>query len=567
MILQFQPAQLRKHADAARHASRNAAALIRLGHWFGLLTAAGGCLAIAGYVFGIEAIWRPIPDGPSTHPTTALLFIVGGCAVAAMKPMRTPGAAIAALVAVAVVAGVRLIGIASGVTILPSTWLFTATLAREAAEGTSINMGWNSAAMFVLVAVAYMLRYWGRPKASQIIGALAMAPPLVSLTGYLYGVHTFYGQMSLTTSLIGVVFAVTPLLLGARTGIMRAICSPWDGARFGRLEIVVIGAVVLAGGFVIQQLTESVDSSLIPAFVIGTVLAASTTIAYCSIIIEHNDYLRRQAERTVFQLSLRDPLSGLYNRRFLKEQGTGIVTFAKRQRFQISVMMLDIDHFKSVNDNYGHPAGDKVIRRVADTVKQRLRGTDIAIRYGGEELLVLLLDADTEAAARVAEEVRTTIEGINFSDLGFRKVTVSIGVAQVLSSLTEAIGRADVALYLAKEWAATASLPTRLARGPSSCNPVRTSPLTSIRHGVAPSLSAPIMSNSQLGTELKPDEINSIVAFLGALTSEVPPPRPTEEILKRQRRHVSQAAARSTIYARVSPGASSTRRGGRWASA
>jgi diguanylate cyclase (GGDEF)-like protein len=451
MISQFLPAELRKQAAAARHASRNAVALIRLGHWCGLITAAGGCLVIAGYVFGIEAIWRPIPGGPSTHPTTALLFIISGCAVAAMKPMRTPGAAIAALAGVAVVATVRIIGVASGVTILPSTWLFAPTLAREAAEGASVNMGWNSAAMFVLVSVAFLLRHWGRPRTSQIVAAVGMAPPLVSLTGYLYGVQTFYGHMSLTTSLIGIVLAVTPVLLSARTGIMRAICSPWDGARFGRLEIVVIGAIVLAGGFVIQQLTESVDSSLIPAFVVGTVLAASTTIAYCSIIIERNDYLRRRAERTVFQLVLRDPLSGLYNRRFLKEQGKGIVAFAKRQRFQVSVMMVDIDHFKSVNDNYGHPVGDKVIRRVADTVKERIRSTDIAIRYGGEELLAILLDADTEAAARVAEEVRTTIEGINFSDLGFRTLTVSIGVAQVLASLTEAIGRADVALYLAKE--------------------------------------------------------------------------------------------------------------------
>ena len=71
--------------------------------------------------------------------------------------------------------------------------------------------------------------------------------------------------------------------------------------------------------------------------------------------------------------------------------------------------MIDIDRFKSINDTYGHPVGDEVIRGVADSVRDRLRGTDIAIRYGGEELLAILLDADLDEAVGVAEEIRATI--------------------------------------------------------------------------------------------------------------------------------------------------------------
>jgi len=425
-----------------------------LGHWAGLFTFAGGCLLLMAYAFDVEAIWRPIPNGSATHPLTALQFIVGGLAVASMRSLRTPLLALVLLLAVGLMALVRIVDYVAGLNALDVVSPFAATLSREASQGTPVTFGWNTAVMFLLAAGSFLLRFRGYQKASQIVAAVAMAPPLVALTGYLYGVEKFHGAMSLTTSIIGVVFAASPLLLGARTGIVRAISSPWDGGRFGRLEIAVIASVVLVGGYLIHNLHEypgtTTEFSLIPAFVAVTIMVASTTIAYCSIVIERNDYLRRKAERTVFRLVLRDSLSGLYNRRFLKEQEPAILAFAKRQKYPISVMMLDIDRFKAVNDTHGHSVGDEVIRRLARTLKSRLRRTDIAVRYGGEEFLLVLLDTDLNGAMQVGEDIRKSIEELNVSDLGLGSVTASIGVAQALNSMREAIARADAALYVAK---------------------------------------------------------------------------------------------------------------------
>ncbi len=444
MTSPYELPKLHAHAEASRRAGRKASTLIRLGHWFGLITAAGGLLVLAAYALDIEAIWRPLSSGPATHPTTAILFVLGGVAVASIRPMRVPPIAVAALLAVALVAAGRIFEFATGFNILHVASLF------QPPTGAPIAVGWNSAVMFVLVPFAYLLRYGGKQRASQIVAAFSMGTPLVALTGYLYGVAEFYGSMSLTTAIIGLFFSASPLLLGARTGIMRAIFSPWDGGRFGRLEIAVIATVIFVGGFAVH-LANPDSGRAMPLYVVLALLATSITIAFCTIVIERNDWLRRKAERAISRLVLRDALSGLYNRRFLREQEKSIVAFARRKRYELSVLMIDIDNFKSINDTYGHPVGDKVIRRIADTIRSRLRGTDIVIRYGGEEMLAILLDTELARATRVAEELRTSIAGLDFSDVGFRSLTVSIGVAQALNTLTEAIGRADVALYLAKK--------------------------------------------------------------------------------------------------------------------
>jgi diguanylate cyclase (GGDEF)-like protein len=447
---EFQSPDLRRLAEFQRRAAATARQLIVAGRWAGWITFAGGCLVIAGYVVGFEGIWRPLSSGSATNPLTALLFIASGLAIAAMRPMRTPAAALAMLLAVAFIALWRLTEIAAGSSGLSALPFFAGTLAREAAEGTPVSFGWNSAVMFALVAAAFLLRSLGWTKASQIAAAIAMAPPLVALVGYTYGIAEFYGDMSLTTALLGLPMTAAPLLFGARTGIMRAISSPWDGGKFGRLQIVVIGSAVFLGGFALQLSHSTFGSSLFPIFVVMAILVSSVTIAYCSVVMERNDQERRHAERTVSHLVMHDPLTGLYNRRFLNEQKDGVLSFARRQGYRVCALMVDIDRFKSINDAFGHQVGDKVIRRIADALWGRVRGTDIGVRYGGEEMLVLLLDAGLDDAMGVAEEIRVNCENLDNSDLGVSATTVSIGVAEVLTTVTEAIGRADVALYLAK---------------------------------------------------------------------------------------------------------------------
>ena len=156
------------------------------------------------------------------------------------------------------------------------------------------------------------------------------------------------------------------------------------------------------------------------------------------------------------QLSTTDPLTGLRNRRYLTEVLSVEFLRAKRYHTPLSVVMADIDHFKHVNDRHGHATGDSVLESVGAILKRRLRGSDHGGRYGGEEFLMVLANADAEGAAIFAERLRQEVEGAELggeSGVAIR-VTLSLGVATLASQHEtpgDLVSQADEALYRAKE--------------------------------------------------------------------------------------------------------------------
>ena len=157
--------------------------------------------------------------------------------------------------------------------------------------------------------------------------------------------------------------------------------------------------------------------------------------------------------------ALRDALTGLHNRRFLEEVMPQIEAQLARDGQPVAVLMLDLDHFKSINDTHGHAVGDAVLHAVGALLIDQLRRSDVACRYGGEELAVLLPGSDIEQAAERADVLRQAIAGLSGSaarapgSLPLPPITVSIGVAaapQTALRLTDALKAADAALYEAK---------------------------------------------------------------------------------------------------------------------
>lgn len=159
---------------------------------------------------------------------------------------------------------------------------------------------------------------------------------------------------------------------------------------------------------------------------------------------------------TLREESIRDGLTGLYNRRFLETNLALEVARAGRSGMALSMMMVDVDHFKHFNDTHGHDAGDAILRTVGRVLSEHVRSGDIACRYGGEEFALLLPGADDDVALDRAERLRSGIEGVTYVHLGVTlpTITASVGVATTSGNLTtpEAlVRRADEALYAAKE--------------------------------------------------------------------------------------------------------------------
>ncbi|NTV70663.1 MAG: diguanylate cyclase [Azonexaceae bacterium] len=153
--------------------------------------------------------------------------------------------------------------------------------------------------------------------------------------------------------------------------------------------------------------------------------------------------------------TLRDPMTGLNNRRFLEEYVETLVSSMHRKRTHAAILMLDLDYFKMVNDTYGHDAGDAVLKALSTLLKQSVRASDLVIRYGGEEFLIILIDSEGAVADNVAEKIRLAVENLKVQVAGITlQKTISIGIADFPTdseTFWQAVKFADVALYQAKE--------------------------------------------------------------------------------------------------------------------
>ncbi len=163
----------------------------------------------------------------------------------------------------------------------------------------------------------------------------------------------------------------------------------------------------------------------------------------------------KKSNELLHDLSITDYLTGLYNRRYLMESLSREILRADRKDGSLSLIVIDIDHFKRVNDTYGHQQGDQVLQIVSGIMKKELRSYDIAARFGGEEFFAVLPDVNADEALLVAERIRSAVEEFRFeNELYDLELTISLGVADLsylsCQSVDNFIKLADDALYRAK---------------------------------------------------------------------------------------------------------------------
>jgi diguanylate cyclase (GGDEF)-like protein len=236
----------------------------------------------------------------------------------------------------------------------------------------------------------------------------------------------------------------TPLML-----LFPAFAAAWF---LGRVELALNMAVTLVVCLV--ALWPSYDSALSLGVQVG-VSAGMLNGGALGVFL-----LRRRVERLLVATrtqSLLDPLTGLYNRRHLVAQAPRLWRQARREGTRVAALVLDLDHFKRLNDAHGHAAGDAVLRAVATSLAASVRPTDVLARTGGEELVVLGLVGDPDEAARLAERLRTAVANTRTAD--GHAVTASVGIAltrpadaeDATDELWKLVDRADAAMYEAKQ--------------------------------------------------------------------------------------------------------------------
>ncbi|MDD2176138.1 GGDEF domain-containing protein [Acidovorax sp. D2M1] len=296
--------------------------------------------------------------------------------------------------------------------------------------------------------IAAVYQFQGRP----VRWALLLAPPLLVLVFVTAFIDSFPARVSFVGLVIGLqaVWALLAALSHRHATVGR---GQWLLVAGLSLEAVVLGGRALVAISTHSEATHILQSSALQTL---TFLATFSVVLVSSVGFVFMS--RDRADETNRVLAAMDPLTGVANRRSLIAALDRDVARAQRMREPMALMMVDIDHFKDVNDQYGHPAGDRVLCGVINVLRQRVRAQDLVGRYGGEEFMVLLPDTGLAGAEQLArelckavEESRCPADGVPGPGIA---VTVSIGVfggrLESGDSWDMLIAAADRALYQAK---------------------------------------------------------------------------------------------------------------------
>jgi diguanylate cyclase len=224
----------------------------------------------------------------------------------------------------------------------------------------------------------------------------------------------------------------------------------------GGLVFVAVGFLVecigLAVGVSVFGWNPHFESSLYDSLAsLPTLILYPLTIGFMNYQFAIRIY---EQKKQLHELSRTDGLTGLYNRRYWQSRALEEFERCNRYNHKSVLVMVDIDHFKSVNDTFGHNAGDNVIRGLGNILQRQLRNIDISGRFGGEEFAVILTGTDLNEGKKVAERLRIAVASEMIGENVSVRCTISVGVAEVdedMHSLEDWIGAADSALYNAKE--------------------------------------------------------------------------------------------------------------------
>ncbi|NMH67034.1 diguanylate cyclase [Shewanella salipaludis] len=415
-----------------------------------------GLTVIAGYFGSVEALYRPVTGGPATNPLTAICMIFIGFSLRASRGKGRELWLQRALVSlVIIITSLRFFDMLLDSDVLALFTPFQQQVALDLQLGKSNHMGVNSAIMFFCIALSLLLYGFQRVTASQFIAFIALAIPTISFTGYAYGIDQFYGQMSMLTASTGFALAVAALLMTANSGAVKAILSPYIGGKIARLQTMAGYAVPTLLGYLLIKSLNSNEGDLFGIFVVTICWFIILMVSMSAIFQEKIDHERRRGEFLLTQAAMNDQLTGLANRRKFIEFGQEELKRLQSTKSLLWLLLLDVDHFKKINDTSGHAMGDKILVALGKTLHNSVRTVDLVSRIGGEEFALVLVDTSRQGAERIAEDIRASIARLSvagWTDI-HGPITVSIGCAANDGShtLESSLNLADEALYQAKQ--------------------------------------------------------------------------------------------------------------------
>ena len=425
------------------HVKRPLRVALSLASLFALCSFLIAVIALVAYRLGLVDFIQPHAEGPSLHPVTALsVVLLAVCVVLPMQRFRPFIDGVCAVILLVALARLAFPNVAS-------LWL-----QQNSAFPAAAVVSTSTALCLLMLSASLLLRQYVNAVISQAMSVLAYSAPALALLGFVLGVQAPYAKMSLITVVMLIPLCAATALRTVYQGFMRPLLGPTRISALARRHLaLVMMAPYLLGMSIIDVSPDAAEIS----FVILIVASSQTVgliVAFLALSFgnmeRRSNVLRRRAETR----ARRDGLTGAMNRASFTSHAQREISKQRKMKRNVSLLFIDADHFKRINDTYGHGTGDQVLKRIIRITRRCLRNGDTVARWGGEEFVVLLPVTDLDGAQLIAEKIRKRIELENFDESATGlHVTVSIGCVEMNSDegLDELVARADQALYLAKD--------------------------------------------------------------------------------------------------------------------
>lgn len=405
-----------------------------------------GTAVLASWRFGFPSILGPIAASMTPQPWVAVcVVLLSSCQLLGANRMRVP--INITLLGVLAIVAVGL-GWSDGTGDIPGL--------IELLPGAPLASSMSSETVrlcLLLVSLSLLLRDFRNALLSQTLAVIAFGLPLTALTAMTIGAAGSQVQMSFTN-----VFMLMPLCVAAGLatvyrGFFRALLGPTRASAIARRYLYVILLAPYVTGIAIIKLSLGAVDLRSVVLVVSIAQIVSLLIGFLALSFSSLERVIRVQQRKAERAMRCDTLTGALNRRAFTEQAEREIERRQTRGAGLSLLFVDLDHFKSINDRLGHSVGDRVLKRLICVTRSCLRSRDCVARWGGEEFLVLLPDTDRADAQLISEKIRERIALESFAELDVHlRVTVSIGCAELArgDSLEALVCRADSALYRAK---------------------------------------------------------------------------------------------------------------------
>lgn len=413
--------------------------------------------ALVGWIFEIQVLKTFMaPNNIGMNPMSVVCFMFLGTAFyfARNRPERNVHSALAVFPLIVGLA--QLSEYVLSIDVRLDQLFFT-----ESLKGNIMSP--NAAGTFVLACLAVMTSRMRTYKGFSLTSVLTLAVAwmgLLACTGYLYGVTALYGvseyiPMALNTAVTFMFFSLGMLFVKHDQEPSRTFLSDTAGGRLARYLIPPAMLFPVASAWIRLQgdaLGWYEPKLGVTLFVLINVLAWGVALWFTAFWLYKADLKNKHLMELLAKKAKIDALTGLWNRRYFDERLDAAYAALERHGHPFSCIVADVDFFKKVNDNLGHPFGDHVLKRVAEIFVNASRKEDIVCRMGGEEFVIILPDTNLDMAAEVAERLRSEIAKtpIENGEVAI-KVTCSFGVAQATNRNEPIMDVADARLYKAKQ--------------------------------------------------------------------------------------------------------------------